>query len=43
MRYTVGLIGFFVTILSMNAVFIYVAVSGADTVAPSYKARMEAH
>jgi len=37
MRWTVGLVAFFLTIFAMNATLIYVAVSGAEPVAASYK------
>jgi len=36
MRWPIGIALFFVTIISVNAVFIYLAVSGQDEIDPNY-------
>lgn len=38
MRWTIGLFVFFFTLFAMNGTFIYLAVTGAEPVATSYKA-----
>jgi hypothetical protein len=37
MRWTVGVVAFFLVIFAMNATLIYVAVSGQEPVEASYK------
>lgn len=36
MRWTIGIIAFFVTVIAMNVVYVIAATSGADPVDPSY-------